>query len=73
MTLQVLVCSDEKRYNQLARKDIVESHFVAYRNQNGILEVMKNRFNGVTGVMSDEQFNKFVNLAENFYERVDNQ
>lgn len=68
----VIVCDNEEKLKSLGRKDIVESHFVAYRNDNGILEVMKNRFNGVTGVMSDQQFKKFVNLAEKFYDRVDN-
>lgn len=72
MKVKVIICSDEAKFRSLDRMNIAESYFVAYRNENGFLEVIKNRFNGVTGVMTDQQFKNFVELADKLYEGVDN-
>jgi hypothetical protein len=66
-TEKYILCNSEAHFNQLNRKIIINAYIVGYINEWGHVVLMKNRFSGQTGIVTESKYNEIVEMSKNFF------
>ena len=55
---RIILCSSEESFKRLSNSAIREMYLIGYKQPNGFIFVVKNRFNGKTGTYTKEGWDK---------------
>jgi hypothetical protein len=69
-TEKYILCKSEEHFNQLNRKTLYSAYIVGYINEWGNVVLMKNRFSGQTGTVTQSKYNEIVEMSKKFFEKV---
>jgi Fic family protein len=68
-TEKYILCNSEEHFNQLNRKLLYQAYIVGYVNEWGHVVLMKNRFSGQTGTVTQNKYNEIVEMSKSFSEK----
>lgn len=65
--MNILILENEKEYHKLPMMKVQTQHFIAYGISRGNFVVMKNRFDGLHGIVSQEKVSEYVQKLSELY------
>ena len=68
---RIILCSSEESFKRLSNSAIQEMCLIGYKQPNGIIFVVKNRFNGKTGTYTKEGWDKLRDQTIAFFDIPD--
>lgn len=68
---KITLCSSEESFKRLSNIAISEMYLIGYKQPNGIIFVVKNRFNGKTGTYTKEGWDKLRDQTIAFFDIPD--